>query len=158
MGNVDPLPSKAIAATRRVILLSLVVIVYRLKEAREQLIAEWLLSETELENLGFPPIDQFIGRPKKWSCFETVRGQLAGHSFAKESAMTRPGRIISPSALGKALRETDLFEPEAFLQRVRDELVPVLKEFVMKLTRRYPEARQFVEGYASELEQVAIQL
>jgi hypothetical protein len=65
MGNVDPLPSKAIAATRRVILLSLVVIVYRLKEAREQLIAEWLLSETELENLGFPPIDQFIGRPKK---------------------------------------------------------------------------------------------
>jgi hypothetical protein len=72
--------------------------------------------------------------------------------------MTRPGRIISPSALGKALRETDLFEPEAFLQRVRDELVPVLKEFVMKLTRRYPEARQFVEGYASELEQVAIQL
>jgi hypothetical protein len=106
------------------ILMSLVVvIVYRLKEVREQLIVEWLLSESELQSLGFRPIDEMMGGEKKWRYFETVRGQYAGHSFAKRATNTRPGRIVDPRVLGKALRQIGLFEPTEFLKRARA-LVP----------------------------------
>jgi hypothetical protein len=122
--QLTPAPLQAIRVSRRMILMSLVVvIVYRLKEVREQLIVEWLLSESELQSLGFRPIDEMMGGEKKWRYFETVRGQYAGHSFAKRATNTRPGRIVDPRVLGKALRQIGLFEPTEFLKRARA-LVP----------------------------------
>jgi hypothetical protein len=152
--QLTPQPLQAIRVSRRMILMSLVVIVYRLKEAREQLIVEWLLSEAELQNLGFRAIDEVMGGEKKWRYFETIRGQYAGHSFAKRATNTRPGRIVDPRVLGKALREIGLFEPAEFLKRARG-LVPGVEKVRDELSRRYPEARQFLKDYGSDLEQGA---
>jgi hypothetical protein len=152
--QLTPAPVRAIRVSRRMLLMSLVVIVYRLKEVREQLIVEWLLSDAELEGLGFPPIDAVMGGRNKWSYFETLRGQYAGHSFAKKATNTTPGRIVNPRVLGRALRETGLFESEDFLGRAR-RLVPGVESVRDELNRRYPEAKQFLKDYGSELERSA---
>jgi hypothetical protein len=77
-----------------------------------------------------------MGGEKKWRYFATVRGQHAGHSFAKRATNTKPGRIINPRVLGKALRETGLFESEELLKRARG-LVPGVEKVRDELRRRY---------------------
>jgi hypothetical protein len=152
--QLKPVPSQAIMVSRRMILMNLVIVVYRLKEVREQLIANWLLSETELQSLGFPPIDEAMGWGEKSYYFETLRGQFAGHSFAKKATRTKPGRIISPDVLGKALHKTGLLESGDFLKSARA-LVPGIEKVRDKLSRLYPEVKQFLKDYSSELERGA---
>src|SRR5262245_56590103 len=148
--QLAPAPLKAIRVSREMILRSLVVIIYRLKEIREQWI-EWLLSDAELKSLGFLPIEDVVGGKDKWRYFETLRGQFAGHSYAKKATNTRPAHMVNPRALGKALHETGLFESEDFLNRARG-LVKGVERVRDELSRRYPEARQFLKDYGSELE------
>ena len=145
----NPAGSNAIAATRRFLTIGLVVVVYRLDEARERMISGWLLSQEELESLGFPPMVVYIGGKQNWSYFATIRG-YAGHSVAnRKSSKKRPGRIIPAKVFGKALRETGLIDPEAFFKRITAELSPGIENVRNELGRRYPEAVEFIKEYAS---------
>lgn len=146
----NPAGTKAIAGTRRFLTIGLIVVVYRLDEAREQMISGWLLSQEELEGLGFPPMVVYIGGKQNWSYFATIRG-YAGHSVANnKSSKKRPGRIIPAKVFGKALRETGLIDPEAFFKRITAELIPGVENVRDKLRDRYPETEQFIKDYASD--------
>ncbi len=59
--------------------------------------------------------------------------------------------------LGKSLRKTGLWEKEDFLKRVQEKLVPGVELVRDKLSKKYPEARRFIEQtYPSELERAAL--
>lgn len=149
--QLSPAPWQAIRVSRRMLLMNLVVVLYRLNEARQQLLVDWLLSDAELRSLGFPSIDDVVGGKKNWSYFETLRGQYAGHPFKKRNP-SRPGRIVNPRVLGEALRKTGLLESENFLKRARA-LVPGIEKVRDELVRCYPNAKEFLRQYNSELEQ-----
>ena len=146
--NLKPLPEKAIMVTRRLLALSAVISACRLKETRQE-IARWLLSETELEALGFPRVERFFGGDEKWQFVERLRG-YAGHSYVK-AIETRPRRIIDAKQFGKALRETGLIDLDVVLKRITAELSPGVENVRNELGQRYPEAVQFMKEYASEI-------
>ena len=90
-----PVPLQAIRTSRRMLLMNLIIVLYRLKETREQLLFEWLLSDADLLVVGFPSIDEVMGGKENWHYFEILRGQYAGHPFAKKN-FTGSGRIVKP--------------------------------------------------------------
>jgi hypothetical protein len=131
---------------------SVIVNLYRLKETQDHFLVGWVFTPEELRSLGFPPLEEFIGGQEKWNLFEIVRHQYAGHSTSRKATSTQPGRILSASVLGNALRETGLWDFEAFFKRVLAELVPGVERVRDELVRRYPSAEKFVkETYPDEL-------
>jgi hypothetical protein len=139
-----PVDMHYLSGVRHVVLQSIIVAVYRLKETRSGFLEGWLLSDAELRALRFAPVEEFIG-VQKWKHFEIVRHQYAGHATASKASGTRPARLISPAALGKAIRETGLHDLQAFLARVVQELAPGVENTRDELTRRYPDAETFVK-------------
>ena len=151
--QLDPVPWKAIAAVQNMANTSMVVNIFRLKEAQDHFLVGWLFTEEELRSMGFPPIEEFIGGPEKWKSFEVVRNQYAGHATSHKATRSKPGRIISAPVLGMALRQTGLWEMEAFLNRVQEELVPGVERVHNKLLSLYPNAQEFInKTYPKELE------
>jgi len=148
--QLTPAPLQAIKISRRMLLMNLVIVLYRLKETRQQLLVDWLLSDAELLAMGFPSIDEVVGGKGNWPYFEILRGQYAGHPFAKKN-FAGPGRIVKPRVLGEAQRRTGLFESDNFLKRARG-LVPGIEKVRDELVLRYPEAREFLKKYNLELE------
>jgi hypothetical protein len=148
--QLTPAPLQAIRTSRRMLLMNLVIVLYRLKETRQQLLVNWLLSDAELLELGLPSIDEVVGGTDNWHYFEILRGQYAGHSFAKKN-FKGPGRMVKPRVLGEAQRKTGLLESDNFLKRARG-LVPGIEKVRDELVLRYPEAREFLRKYNSELE------
>lgn len=152
--TLNPVPLNVISAVRHMVIMSLVVNIYRLKETRDNFLAGWLFSDEDMRTLGFPPVEEFIGK-EKWQCFEIVRHQYAGHATSKKATDKHPGHIIPAVVLGKALKKTGLLDLEAFLQRIQEELASGVEKVRDELTRRYPAARQFIETHAVELENAA---
>lgn len=137
------------AAMNHLIMMSIIMNLYRLQETRDHFLEGCLFSDNELRRLGFPPVKEFVG---DWNSFMIVRGQYTGHVIAKKATKTKPGRILSAVALGQALRKTDLWNSDNFLQRVREELVPGVERVKDELLQRYPDARNFLEfTYPTEL-------
>lgn len=127
--------------------------VYRVGETRKHFLTPWLFSEEELQHLGLPDIEHFV---RDWGAFEIVRSQWAAHAPAKKSIAGRPGRLIEPSALGRALERTGIGDEERFLRRVRDELTPAVERVRDKILAAHAEARDFVTtGYPQALQQGA---
>ncbi len=154
--NIDPVPMKAIAAVSRMAILSVVMNIYRLKETRENFLCGWLFSDKELRALGFPPVEEFIGKVN-WKFFENVRNQFAGHPTQHKATQQRPGRILPAAVLGKSLRKTGLWKSENFLQRVQEKLLPGIERVRDKLINKFPKARRFVEEtHPLELERAAL--
>ena len=58
---------------------------------------------------------------------------------------------MSPHVLGEAQRKIGLFESDNFLKRARG-LVPGIEKVRDELVLRFPEAREFLKKYNSELE------
>lgn len=141
-----------VSAVRHVAITSAIISLYRLKETRDHFLVS-LFSADELDTLGFLRLEQFVG---DWKAFEIVRHQYAGHAIAKPAKSGRPGRMLTAGQLGRALRRTSLWDAEAFLLRIREELVPAVERVRDELFRRFPEARRFVEiTYPEELNQAA---
>jgi hypothetical protein len=150
--SVNPLPLNAIAAVRNMAVRSVIINVYRLKETRDSFLAGWLFSEEELQNLSFPPVEEFIGAAK-WNDFQILRHQYAGHATSKESTSNQPGRIVTAPRLGKAIKETGMSDLEQFLKRIQKELLPGVENTRDELTRRYPTVEEFVNmTYPLDLE------
>jgi hypothetical protein len=140
------------SAMRHTALMSIVIGLWRLHEARAQFLVPWLFSDEELNDLGVPSLDMFFGGTLK--SFETVRHQYVGHVTAKEAKSGKPGEIIRPDVLGRALRDTGLSDSTALLKRVEQELVPNLERLVRTLVARFPESEEyFRESYPIALEQ-----
>lgn len=147
-----PIDIKYLAAVRHILLMSVVINLYRLKETRDHFLVPWLFSDSDLRKLSFPPVEEFIGNDK-WSSFETVRNQYAGHSTKGKPKKAEPGRIVPASRLGRALRDTGLNNLKVFLWRVVEELGPGIENVRAELTRRYPKVEGFIKDtYPLELE------
>jgi hypothetical protein len=129
-------------SVRHAVLQGTIIAVYRLKETRSGFIEGWLMTDAELRALGFAPVEEFIG-VDKWSHFETVRHQYAGHASASKASKSQPARLIAPAILGKAMRETGLKNLKAFLLRVVEQLAPGVERVRDEITKRYPEAETF---------------
>lgn len=147
----DPVPTKAVASVRHLLAMSLVINVFRLKDTRKYFIKEWLFPDNELRALGFPPVEEFIGL-QNWSSFEIVRNQYAGHVTINKSNHGKPGKILSPSVLGKAIHKAGLLDIEGFIDRIQDELIPGIEKVRDEIYLRYPEARDYIQKHAIELE------
>jgi hypothetical protein len=81
-----------------------------------------------------------------------IRHQWAGHVTASEATNARPGRILPAAQFGEALQETGLWDSERFLQRVQEELVPVVEGIRDEVGRRFPDAERFATvTYPTEL-------
>ncbi len=155
--KLNPIPVNAIAAVRNMVLRSVIVNIYRLKETRDNFLVGWLFSDEELRKLGFPPVEEFIGA-ENWKSFELVRHQYAGHATSKKATTSRPGRIIPPAILGTALRAAGLIDSERLLRRVKEELVPGVEKVRDELTRLHPFVEKFVkETYPLELERAMLE-
>jgi len=142
------------AAIRRIVMTATVIGVYRVNETRKHFLIPWLFSEQELRLLGLPNVEQFV---RDWSAFEIVRSQWAAHAQAKKSTATRPGRLIEPSVLGRALERTGIGNEEEFLRRVRDELIPAVERVRDKILKTHAQARDFITtGYPQALQRGAI--
>jgi hypothetical protein len=128
-------------AARRLAMQILVVNLFRLWEAREQLLCPWLFSDEQLRRWGFPRIEDFVGR---WPAFLTVRHQFGGHIRSREAEGGRPGRILAPEVFGRALRESGLGDPPAFLARVENEIIPGIERVRAELFMRWPAAETYV--------------
>lgn len=140
------------SAVRHVAIASAIINLYRLKETRDHFLV-YLFSADELGRLGFPHLEQFVGN---WKPFEIARHQYAGHAIAKRAKSGRPGRVLTAGQIGRALRRTGLWDAEAFLLRIREELVPAVEKVRNEIFRRFPEARRFVEiTYPEELNRAA---
>lgn len=141
------------ATVRRTAMIAAIVGLYRLHEARTDLLVPWLYSDTELREHGFVTIREFVG---DWSAFETLRHQYAAHATSRRAGQGRPGRILSGVVFGRALKRTGLWDAEAFLLRTREQLVPAVETIRDALLVRFPPAREFVEGgYLAEIEKGA---
>ena len=144
--------SKYAGPVRRLSMQGAIMGLYKVKEARDHLLAPWVFTTDELRQFGFPPVEEFVG---DWSAFMTVRGQYVGHVVAK-GAKGSPGRIISGKALGHALRRAGLWDAEPFLRRVERVLLPGIERTRDELFRKYPAARPFaLKGYPGEVESAA---
>jgi hypothetical protein len=141
-----------ITGLRYIAFQSVVLAVFRLREIRMHLVAGWLFTEDELKNFGFLPLEDFIGGERMWRAFEIVRHQLMGHSIAHKSTKTKPGRMISGTALGKAIRQAGLQSWEGFADRVSKELVPGVLRTRDELAKRYPSARNYINCFQLEYE------
>ena len=142
------------AAIRRIVMTATVIGVYRVNETRKHFLTPWLFSEDELRQLGLPNIEHFV---RDWGAFETVRSQWAAHAQAKKSTALNPGRLIEPSALGRALERTGIGNEDEFLRRVRDELTPAVERVRDKILETHAEARDFITTrYPQALQQGAI--
>jgi hypothetical protein len=122
--------------------MSVIMGLRRLHEVRSQFLVPWLFSDEELTGFGVPSVDRFLGGT--FRSFELVRHQYAGHVTARKAKEGRPGQIIAPEVLARAIRDTGLRESKAFLTRVQDELVPGIERVVQELVRRYPEADTYL--------------
>jgi hypothetical protein len=147
----DPVPAKAVASVRHLLAMSMVINVFRLKDTRKYFIQEWLLSDNELRVMGFPPVEEFIGL-QNWRSFEIVRNQYAGHVTVNKTDRGRPGRILSPSVLGQAIKKAGLLDIEGFIDRVQHELIPGVESVRDEIYLRYPAAREYIQKHATELE------
>ncbi len=148
-----PTPFWKIGTVRNMVMTSTIVNLYRLEEARDKLLTGWLLTEEQLRTFGFFSLEEFIGGKGKWKSFVMLRHQYAGHATANKGEGNKPGKIVSAKLLGEALRETGVFELEAFLKRVEEQLLPGAFKTIDELNRLYPEVTQFItEDYPLELE------
>jgi hypothetical protein len=139
------------AAVRHTAIIAAVVGLYRIHEAREEMLVPWLYTDAELREYGFVPIREFVS---DWKSFEIIRSQNFAHATShRAKAGRRPGRLIPGTVLGRALRRTGLWDTTSFLRRVREDLVPSVSKVRDALLVRFPAARQFVEGgYLAEIE------
>ncbi len=147
----DPVPIEAVASVRHLLAMSMVINVFRLKDTRKYFIRDWLFSDDELRVIGFPPVEEFIGL-QNWRSFEIVRNQYAGHVTVNKTDRGQPGRILSPSVLGKAIKKAGLLDIEGFIDRVQHELIPGVEKVRDEIYRRYPAARAHIQRHATELE------
>jgi hypothetical protein len=142
-----------IAAVRNVCILSIVVNLYRVMEIREHFLVDFLFTEENLRDLGFPSIEKFFGGAAKVRRLEVLRHQFAGHAMGRWAANDQPGRLIPAKLLGQALRETGLTELPDFAERLREEVAAQLESFVRELNRLFPAVSKFIrEDYPLELE------
>jgi hypothetical protein len=98
--------------------------VLRLKDLREAFLIDWLFRDSELRELGLPPVDEFVGE-HKWESFQIVRKWYLGQLTGRAGKITR--RLAPPHALGKALREAGLWDVSGFVRRI-SELVSSLEK------------------------------
>jgi len=142
-----------IAAVRNFCMLGIVVNLYRVIETRDHFLKDFLFTEEELRNLGFPSIEEFLGGPEKMKCLEILRHQFAGHAMGRWAGNDQPGRLIPAKLLGQALRETGILELPEFAKRLVDEIAAKLENFVQELRRLFPAVDKFIkEDYPLELE------
>ena len=100
-----PVDIQYLSAVRHAVLQGTIIAVYRLKETRSGFIEGWLMTDAELRALGFAPVEEFIG-VDKWSHFETVRHQYAGHASAsKASKSQQPGSLHLPYSARRCERQ-----------------------------------------------------
>ncbi len=145
------LPSMSeLTGLRHIAFQSAVLAVFRLRETRDHLLVGWLFTERQLRDLGFMPVEEFIGGERNWRSLEIVRHQILGHSIARKATKAKPGRIISPSSLGKAMWQAGLSDWEAFADRVRKELIPGVQRVRDELAEMYPDARTYVKLFGME--------
>ena len=150
--KLNPIPIQAISAVRNMILRSVIVNLYRLKETRDGFLRDWLFTEEELTKLGFPPVELFFPTGR-WKDFEMVRHQFAGHAIGSKATPARPARILSGRSLGNALKQTGLSDLPRFLKRIQAEVLPGVEKVRDILTNRYPDVKKFVtETYPLEIE------
>jgi hypothetical protein len=128
-------------AARRLAMQVLVVNLFRLWEVREHLLCPWLFSDEQLRAMGFLPLEEFIDR---WPALLTIRHQFAGHILNRESQQGKPGRILSPEAFGRALREAGLWDADVLLERVEHKLIPAVELVRAELFRRWPASEDYV--------------
>lgn len=147
----DPVPTKAVASVRHLLAMSIVINVFRLKDTRKYFIKGWLIPDSELRVMGFPPVEEFIGL-KNWNSFEIVRNQYAGHVTVNKTDHGQPGKIVSPLVLGKAIQKAGLLDIESFIDRVQHELIPGVEKVRDEIYLRYPVARNYIQRHATELE------
>lgn len=134
-------------------MIAAIVGLYRIHEAREELLVPWLYTDAELRSHGLAPVPEFVG---DWKAFETLRSQYAAHATSRRADRGRPGRILPGVVFGRALKRTGLWDADAFLRRTREDLVPAVERVRDALLARFPEARPFVEGgYLAEIERGA---
>jgi hypothetical protein len=153
--KLNPVPMSAIYAVRSMVARSVIINLYRLKETRQGFLVEWLFSEDELLALSFPPIEHFFPLAK-WGDFEMLRHQFAGHATGAEAKPGRPARMLPAARLGKALKETGLYDLGGFLKRIQDEILPGVESVRDALTSKYPKTRTFVtETYPLEIDAAA---
>ncbi len=129
---------------------SAVLAVFRLRETHDHLLVGWLFTEQDLRNLGFLPIEEFVGGKRKWRALEIVRHQILGHALARKSTKTKPGRIIPAAALGKAMRQAGLSDWQAFADRIRADLIPGAQRVRDELAEKYPNARAYVKLFGMD--------
>lgn len=139
------------AAARHTAITIAIVNLYRIHEAREEMLVPWLYTDAELRGFGFGPVGEFVGH---WPSFEIIRSQYTAHAVARRArAGLTPGRLVSAPILGRALRRTGLWDAQTFLRRVREDLVPAVERSRDALLARFPDARAFVAGgYLADLE------
>ena len=128
-------------AARRVAMQIVAVNLFRLHEAREQLLCPWLFSDEELRGMAFVPLAEFVG---SWPALLTIRHQFAGHMLSRESDRGQPGRILAPEVSGRVWRESGLLEADVFLTRVENELIPAVERVRSELFRRWPATEDYV--------------
>ena len=117
-------------AMRRLAMQVIAINMFRLWEARENLLCPWLFSEDELTAMGLPRIEDFAGR---WSAFLTVRHQYAGHMLRREAEGGRSGQLLPPEAFGRALQESGLWDAGTFLTRVEEQIVPAIERVLARV-------------------------
>jgi|SRR5882724_378633 len=128
-------------AARRLAMQLIVVNLYRLWEARQHLLSPWLFKDDELRAMGFLPLEEFVAR---WPALLTIRHQFAEHMLSREADRGQPGRILPPELFGRALRESGLWEADAFLARVENHVIPAVERVRAELFRRWPAAEDYV--------------
>lgn len=140
------------SSVARAAMMSAVMVLYRLHEIRSDFLL-WLFEEADLERLGLPPVETFVGN---WGAFMVVRGQFVGHARRKETHGRRPGQVVPAEELGKATKRCGMVAQAEFLLRLREHLVPGVERLRDELFRLYPEARRFVtEIYGNDFKRGA---
>jgi len=142
-----------IAAIRNLCTLSIVVNLYRVMEIRDNFLIDFLFTEKELRDLGFPSIEEFLGGAKKMRWLEILRHQFASHAMGRHAGNDQPGRLIPAKLLGQALREIGLIKLPDFAIRLREIVASKLESFVQELNRLFPTVERFIRReYPIELE------
>lgn len=131
------------SSVRDVLVIAVLVQVQRLRELREAFLIDWLFPDSELRELGFPPIEEFVGNGK-WKSFEILRRRYLGQRTGRAGKWAPP-RLASPQALGKALRGAGLWDVSGFVRRLLEELVPGLEKVRDALVSRHPDAERFAD-------------
>jgi hypothetical protein len=134
----------------RMAMRSLVISLCRLKEIRDHFLEGWLLSDADLQQLGLPRIEEFLG---DWRSLVTIEGQYTGHAL--RGTPTSPGRLIPAPALGEAARKAGLWDADKLFRRIRTELLPGVSAVKRQLTEQYPKAKTSFRQYLDELRATA---